>query len=68
MRLGLRDRSRSLTRAREAAGREIPRTSGGTQHPKAIPAGIWPTDMLAAVPQVRWLNVDVTAAIMPAHS
>jgi hypothetical protein len=27
-----------------------------------------PTDMLAAVPQVLWLNIDVTAAIMPAHS
>ena len=27
-----------------------------------------PTDVLAVVPQVLWLNVDVTAAIMPAHS
>jgi uncharacterized membrane protein len=27
-----------------------------------------PTDMLTVVPQVLWLNVDVTAAIMAAHS
>ena len=27
-----------------------------------------PTDMPAGVPQVLWRNVDVTVAIMPAHS
>jgi hypothetical protein len=27
-----------------------------------------PTDMLAVVPQVLWLEIDVTAAIIAAHS